>query len=261
LEDLGSVSFVTRCWSNCWVHLMAVVRFEKIPTCELSKSVEKWRFGAFLGLWQALQGLIKTALRAFQAHLALLRLARRMPLCVPRQVQSNDWVTVKQDAHFLIQKHTPRSPSAQSIRFRKGSPTPATNGLDSSKTPGTFRIIMRCNKLCLGEFTDRSELANQWRFLHPTESDLAFDPTGHDTMQHLWQEQMVSLQTHATEQSEQAFVCPSLELVWRRIHSMASCLPLKHFSLYSSILQSQVLTYSVLLRGFSASNHLTWPQS
>ena len=45
---------------------------------------------------------------------------------------------------------------------------------------------MRCNKLCLGEFSDRKELLNQWTFLHPADSDLAFDPTGQDSMQRLW---------------------------------------------------------------------------
>lgn len=128
-----------------------------------------------------------------------------MPLCVPRQVSPADWVTVKQDAHFLIQKHVSRSaPTTPTLRFRLGSSASEA----ANKTNGPYRILMRCNKLCVGEFNDRTELNNQWRFLHPTDSDLAFDASGHDSMQRLWQEQMVSLQEHAPEQSEADFVRP-----------------------------------------------------
>lgn len=133
-----------------------------------------------------------------------------MPLCIPRHVQLTDWVTVKQDAHFMIQKHVGKffsSSSAPSLRFRKASPAPSSSSSDlSSKSHGTYRILMRCNKLCLGEFSDRKELLNQWTFLHPTDSDLAFDPSGQDSMQRLWQSQMESLQHHAIAQSEQDFV-------------------------------------------------------
>ena len=130
-----------------------------------------------------------------------------MPLCIPRHVQLAEWVTVKQDAHFVIQKHVGKTGAQSSLRFRKPSPaTPSTLHESGSKTHGSYRILMRCNKLCLGEFQDRVELLNQWRFLHPTDSDLAFDASGQDSMQRLWHSQMESLQHHAVDQTEQDFV-------------------------------------------------------
>lgn len=137
-----------------------------------------------------------------------------MPLCVPRHASPGEWVTVKQDAHFVLQKQAhkglPSSSSTPSLRFRKKDPSMTSSSTDlSSKSHGTYRILMRCNKLCLGEFNDRKDLINQWHFLHPTESDFAFDITGQDSMQRLWQSQMESLQLHATEQSEQDFVRPA----------------------------------------------------
>lgn len=134
-----------------------------------------------------------------------------MPLCVPRVVQNADWVTVKQDAHFMIQKHVGKyfssSPSTPSLRFRKTTLSSSSSSLDLlSKSQGTYRILMRCNKICLGEFTDRKDLLNQWMFLHPADSDLAFDVSGQESMQRLWQSQMESLQNRDVTQSEQDFV-------------------------------------------------------
>jgi hypothetical protein len=123
-----------------------------------------------------------------------------------------DWITVKQDAHFILQKqagkhHLAAAASSPSLRFRnKNSPATSSPQLDlGSKGHGTYRILMRCNKLCLGEFSDRNDLINQWRFLHPTDTDLAFDTTGQESMQRLWHSQMESLSLHATEQTEQDF--------------------------------------------------------
>lgn len=131
----------------------------------------------------------------------------RMPLCIPRLVQPADWVTVKQDAHFIIQKQVGKLHPAASGSIRARKPLSASNLHDSgSKSHGAYRILMRCNKLCLGEFHDRNDLLNQWRFLHPADADLAFDATGQDSMQRLWQSQMESLQHRASEQTEQDFV-------------------------------------------------------
>jgi hypothetical protein len=195
--------------------------------------------------------------------------SRGMPLCIPRQVLLADWVTVKQDAHFILQKHAGKqlqaSLSTPNLRFRKPSPSLSSNNLENgSKGHGTYRILMRCNKLCLGEFNDRTELINQWRFLHPSDSDLAFDNTGQESMQRLWQSQMESLHINANDQTEQDFVRSHLN------HDLSQMIIIdqrRHF-LWLFFLSDLCLSITITIidlvtfhiSPYSAISLLTWPQ-
>eukprot|EP01122_Echinamoeba_exundans_P004755 TRINITY_DN14996_c0_g1_i1.p1 TRINITY_DN14996_c0_g1~~TRINITY_DN14996_c0_g1_i1.p1 ORF type:complete len:1018 (+),score=209.81 TRINITY_DN14996_c0_g1_i1:71-3124(+) len=95
-----------------------------------------------------------------------------MPLCAPKKVPllAEDWLTTRTDAAFVLQKRP------ISLKNKKEA----------------FRILLRCNKFVIGEFSEEKEALRMWDHLHEADP-VGFDASGEVAVQQMLQLKMASM--------------------------------------------------------------------
>jgi hypothetical protein len=107
-----------------------------------------------------------------------------MPLCAPKKVPllAEDWLTIRTDAAFVLQKRP----------------------ISSKNKKETFRILLRCNKFVIGEFSEEKESSRMWDHLHEADP-VGFDASGEVAVHQMLQLKMSSM-TSTPSAAEDEFV-------------------------------------------------------